>query len=236
MSVFLTAQWLRLINITYAVPPEMLNPYLPSRLELDIRDGKAFVSFVAFDFVDTKVLGFKIPFHVNFPEVNLRYYANYKGRRGVVFLREYVPRYCIALVADRIYNEPYRAIAMDSAFDESGPALTVSHRLVKNGQTSRLEVKADMKGYIPPENSIEHFFKEHDVGFGKTKKGGTLWYRVEHPVWEVYPIRDMRLEIDFEILYGKEWGFLKNAEPYCTLLAKGSAIKVYQAQPLSTLM
>ncbi|MBX7151425.1 DUF2071 domain-containing protein [bacterium] len=235
MSVFLTAQWLRLINITYAVSPEILKPHLPSGLELDLRDGKAFVSFVAFDFADTRVLSFKIPYHVNFPEVNLRYYANYKGRRGVVFLREFVPRFWIAFVADRIYNEPYQAIAMHSTFDETSDSLSISHRLIKNKKTSSVEVKADKNTFIPSDNSVEHFFKEHDVGFGRTKKGETLWYRVEHPVWEVHPISEMRIEVDFENLYGTEWKFLKDAEPYCALLAKGSGIKVFGAESLSSL-
>ena len=46
MKPFLTAGWTNLINITYAVPPEMLFPYLPKGVEPDIINGKAFVSLV----------------------------------------------------------------------------------------------------------------------------------------------------------------------------------------------
>ncbi|MGH7597707.1 MAG: DUF2071 domain-containing protein [bacterium] len=103
MKSFLSAYWQNLINLTYRVNPKLLLPDLPRGLELDLLDGKAHVSLVAFAFLDTRVKGCKIPFHINFPEVNLRYYVNCKGKRGVVFLREYVPRYCIALIADKQY-------------------------------------------------------------------------------------------------------------------------------------
>jgi uncharacterized protein YqjF (DUF2071 family) len=93
MKVFLSAEWRNLVNLTYGVPPDLLAPHVPPGLELDIFQGMAHVSFVAFDFLDTRVKGIHVPDHVNFPEVNLRFYVNYKGRRGVVFIREYVPKF-----------------------------------------------------------------------------------------------------------------------------------------------
>jgi uncharacterized protein YqjF (DUF2071 family) len=90
MKPFLTAEWRRLILLTYDVEPFLLEEYLPKGLELDLYKDRAFVSFVAFDFMETRVKGMKIPFHVNFPEVNLRFYVRHtdkkgKVRRGVVF-------------------------------------------------------------------------------------------------------------------------------------------------------
>ena len=107
-SKFLTATWARLLNLTYGVDPKLLEPHVPPGVDLDVIDGQAFVSLVAFDFLDTKVKGIKLPFHVNFPEINLRYYLKYKGKTGVAFIKEFVPKFCIAFVADKIYNEPYR--------------------------------------------------------------------------------------------------------------------------------
>ena len=74
---------------------------------------------------------------------------------------------------------------------------------------------------------MEHYFKEHDVGFGKDKFGNTLFYRVEHPVWEIYPLREYKLNLDFGLLYGTRWSFLNDQQPLCTLLAKGSFVKVF---------
>jgi len=115
MRAFLTAEWKNLILLTYAVEPSILEAYLPKGLELDILKGKAYVSFVAFEFLNTRVKGIPIPFHINFPEVNLRFYVKEKGgeqRRGVVFIKEIVPKTMIALVANKVYNEPYVAAAL----------------------------------------------------------------------------------------------------------------------------
>src|SRR5687767_12444576 len=54
---FLTAQWRNLGLITFDVDPALLQSHVPPGCELDLRDGRAFVSFVMFDFLDTRVGG-----------------------------------------------------------------------------------------------------------------------------------------------------------------------------------
>src|SRR5262245_23022935 len=85
---FLTARWSNLFLATDAVPPALLRPRLAPGLDLDTRDGQAFVSLVAFDFLDTRVLGVPWPGYRNFPELNLRFYVRHGGERGVMFIRE----------------------------------------------------------------------------------------------------------------------------------------------------
>ena len=91
MTAFLTARWTNLCLLNYAVPPSALEPHLPRGLSLDTHEGEAFISLVAFDFLDTRVLGIPWPGYRNFPEINLRFYARQGDRRGVVFIREWVP-------------------------------------------------------------------------------------------------------------------------------------------------
>lgn len=227
MSVFLTAEWNYLINITYAVDPKRLLPYLPKGLSLDVIDGKAFVSFVAFEFNDVKVKGFKIPFHRKFPEINLRFYVNKDGKRGVVFIKEFVPKYFVALIANKIYNEPYTAIKMNHKIEKTESDLKATHSLCVNNEWFNIVVTAENKGSVPASETIEHFFKEHEIGFGKDKQNNTLEYKVEHPVWEIYPIISIESTICFEKVYGKEWKFLNSEKPFNALLARGSEIKVY---------
>ena len=97
---FLSAVWRNLVMLNYEIEPDILRPLVPQGVELDSWKGKYFVSLVGFQFLDTRVLGMPIPFHRNFEEVNLRYYVRRrveKGwRRGVVFVKEVVPRWAIA--------------------------------------------------------------------------------------------------------------------------------------------
>lgn len=223
--VFLTAHWNYLINLTYSVDEKLLIPYLPEGLELDYYNGSAHVSLVAFDFNHTRVKGMMIPWHVNFPEINLRFYVNYKGKTGVVFIKELVPRFWIALTARAVYNEPYSAVSMASEVRHTEMSVEVHHKF----QDSMLHMHASRSMYTPGPESAEHHFKEHDLGFGKTKKGKTLAYRVEHPVWKIFRNPRYRMDVDFESLYGKQWAFLKERKPDYSLLALGSAIKVRSA-------
>ena len=152
MKPFLTAEWRRLILLTYAVDPSLLLPHLPDGLELDMRDGRAFVSFVAFDFLHTKVKGIPFPFHTNFPEINLRFYVRHGETRGVCFLKELVPRRMIALVANKVYNEPYEYTPMTSSHSEEGKQLIVNHQFQYGGQSHSVCFIAENRPYFPPQD------------------------------------------------------------------------------------
>jgi uncharacterized protein YqjF (DUF2071 family) len=65
------------------------------------------VSLVGFMFVNTKMFGIKIPFLINFEEVNLRFYVkrfeNNTWKRGAVFSKEIVPKQALTFVANTFY-------------------------------------------------------------------------------------------------------------------------------------
>lgn len=224
---FLTANWRYLLNVTFRVPPEILLPHVPAGLTLDVRDGSAFASIVAFHFLDTRVKGLKIPGHVHFPEINLRYYVKWGERRGVVFWKELVPKPCIALVANRLYNEPYQATPMRVNLNHAGATRELVHHFQYGGQPQEIRARFGPSRSLPAEDSEAFYFQEHDIGFGRTHGGQTLSYDVIHPRWQVYDLKDYALDMDFARLYGPQWGFLAQAEPHCTALAEGSVVKVY---------
>src|SRR6266511_1713107 len=113
---FLTAEWRRLAMLNYEIDPAALRPFIPRGVELDTWNNRHFVSVVGFLFLKTLVMGLPIPFHRDFEEINLRFYVRRKGpegwRRGVVFVKEIVPRWAIATVAQWVYNENYVAHPM----------------------------------------------------------------------------------------------------------------------------
>src|SRR5262245_37022784 len=113
---FLTATWQNLAMLNFETDPAAIAALVPAGTELDAWNGQTFLSVVGFRFLDTRVLGVAIPFHRNFDEVNLRFYVRRKAadgwRRGVVFVKELVPRRTIAWLARRLYNENYVAMPM----------------------------------------------------------------------------------------------------------------------------
>jgi uncharacterized protein len=223
---WLTAEWRNLCLFTYAVDPARLERYLPPGLTLDMRDGKAFVSLVAFDFVNTRVLGVSWPGYRHFPEVNLRFYVKQGETRGVAFIREYVPSRLVAFLARALYNEPYQQAPMSSASRESEHAIEVEHVLHAGGRAQRLRILARRTESVPAEHSSVHFFKEHAIGFGCSRRGELLRYEVRHPIWTTYPVQDFHLDWEFGTVYGAQWADLSRQAPLSVVLAKGSAVRV----------
>src|SRR5688500_6852260 len=114
--IFLTAEWRKLVMANYIIDPSLLVPHLPLKTELDLCEGKCYVSFVDFLFLNTRNKSTIFTFHKNFEEVNLRYYVKYKEngewRRGVMFIREFVPLYMVTLIANNLYQEKYSTTAV----------------------------------------------------------------------------------------------------------------------------
>jgi len=224
---FLTARWSNLAIVTYEVPPALLEPHLPAGLELDRRGGAAFASIVAFDFLDTRVWGVPWPGFRTFPEINLRFYVRRGERRGVVFIREFVPRPLVAWLARAIYNEPYLVAPIESAVAGEAPAVVTRRRLRWRGRTHAIEVTGSRPAFRPAEASNEHFFKEHQWGFGRDRRSRPILYEVRHPQWDVYPVRSWSLDLDWAQVYGPRWDVLAREKPVSVLLAVGSAVSVY---------
>lgn len=224
---FLTARWENLCLFTYAVPPERLQPRLPPGLELDLRGDQAFVSLVAFQFRNTCVLGVPWPGYRNFAELNLRYYVRHRGERGVVFVREFVPQRLVAWLARTIYNEPYQAAPLEAHVRDESGCVTAEYHLTCAGRTHTFAVTGRKPAQRFPEDSIEHFFKEHRWGFGVDRRGQLIRYEVVHPEWQAYPVLSHRLELDWGDVYGPEWKVMSSQEPCSVILAVGSAVAVY---------
>jgi uncharacterized protein YqjF (DUF2071 family) len=232
MRKFLTARWNDLIMASYEVDPAALAGRLPSGTLLDLERGRCFVSLVAFMFRDTRVLGVPVPFHVNFEEVNLRFYVKRETagelRRGVVFIKEIVPRFAIATVARVLYGEPYRARKMSHEITGSRVAYEWSEDSLRN----RIAVTRGGSVGVPGENSHGEFIIEHYWGYTKRAEQRTDEYKVEHPKWELFAVDDVAVDVDFGAAYGKEFDFLSVETPYSVLLAKGSEVSVYKGSRL----
>lgn len=223
---FLTARWSNLCILSWPVAPELLRPHLPDGLELDRREGRCWASVVAFQFHDTRVYGVPWPWHRDFPECNLRFYVREGERRGVVFVRELVPRPIIAWIARWRYHEPYATARFHSALRRDSGVIEASHRIRWRGCEHRIAVRGRLEPFLPAEDSFEHWIKEHSWGYGRGRGGRLLRYEVRHPVWQVHPVTHWDLELDWGALYGPEWAALTGRAPESVVLAVGSEVSV----------
>ncbi|MEO7044023.1 MAG: DUF2071 domain-containing protein [Ferruginibacter sp.] len=233
---FLQAEWNNLIMMNYVIDPALLLPYLPAHTELDIYKGNVYVSVIGFMFEEVKLLGFKIPFHVNFEEVNLRFYVrhlhNGQWKRGAVFIKEIVPKYAITFVANNLYREKYSCMPMKHSLTKNDDSLFISYGWKYKNKWNRLEATVGVNTVPMEQGSEEQFIAEHYWGYSKFDNNTTFEYEVLHPSWQVYPVKDYALDCDFEKLYGKSFAFLAEQKPSSVFVAKGSGISIMNKRRL----
>jgi len=221
---FLNAEWKNLILVNWAIDPSLLQSRVPRGTEPDFHEGKTYVSLVAFEFLDTRVRGVAIPGHRDFIEVNLRFYVRRGDRRGVVFIKEVVPKPMIAWVARTVYGEPYETWSCAGGGEE--------YRWWRGSTSNRLAVRNLGEANLPEPGSHAEFITEHYWGYTRRSQSRTDEYRVEHPQWQHRSVGGLELEVNFAGVYGSEWIFLADREPTSVLFAVGSEVAVYPGERL----
>lgn len=230
-SIFLTAEWRRLVMANYELDPAILQPFIPYGTELDTWQGRHYVSLVGFLFLDTRLKGVAIPFHRNFEEINLRFYVRYKDpvmgwKRGTVFIKEIVPKAAITLVANTIYREHYQTMPTRHRWEDKDNELLVAYGWKYRGEWQHLQVTADPQSQPLDPDSEAAFITEHYWGYVQLKGPKITEYEVEHPSWRIHQVRDHDIHCDGAALYGAAFGEVLSAEPLSVFLAEGSEITV----------
>lgn len=222
--------------LNYEVDPKLLVQFVPAGTTLDNWGGKTFVSLVGFRFLKTRVRGISFPFHRNFDEINLRFYVRRedgpKIKRGVVFIREIVPRRLIAAVARGFYNERYIALPMSHTIRIDGSSAEVEYGWKFNGTLNKLWLRADAAPALPQQDSEQEFITEHYWGYSSQRDGGCMEYEVRHPRWKVWTAREARFGGNVDKLYGREFDSILKGAPTSAFLAEGSVISVYRGRGL----
>lgn len=231
---FLTASWSNLIVINYEVDPSILTPLLPLGAELDLFDGKALVSVIAFNFENNKLFGVIPTYPVtNFEEVNLRFYVRRtvgeEVRRGVVFVKEVVPSALIAGTARILYNEPYEARPMRHTLQQfdSTAGGTLSYGVTVG--TKEVTISATTVGELQPmsDHSVEQFILEHYWGYTKQPDSTTSEYRVAHDPWRFWSTFSTAIDGDLAALYPPIFRPFLEQAPHSAFVARGSPVAVY---------
>src|SRR5207247_3166744 len=204
---FLTANWRYLAMLSYVVDAHLIAPLVPSGTEIDFENGETFLSVVGFLFLDTRLLGLPIPLHRDFEEVNLRFYVRKKSadtwRRGVVFIRELVPRRASALVARASYGENYLALPMKHEIEHVDLNVKVAYYWRRGRKWESLKMTATGEPQIIPAGSHAEFIAEHYWGY-TCVRAGCSEYRVKHPRWKIWNPDTFALPADVSALYDEQ--------------------------------
>jgi uncharacterized protein YqjF (DUF2071 family) len=221
--------------LNYVVDPAVVSQFVPAGTEVDYENGETFVSVVGFLFLDTRLLGLPIPLHRDFEEVNLRFYVRRKSadtwRRGVVFIRELVPRRAIALVARACYGENYFALPMKHEIEHLDSNLTVEFSWRRGRKWESLKMSAIGESQAIPAGNHAEFITEHYWGY-TSLRSGCGEYRVEHPRWKIWNATSFEFNADVTTLYGEQFAETLNRPPRSAFIADGSPITIQRRETL----
>ena len=230
MGTFLKANWENIIMANYAIDPEILKPFLPKGVELDLYNGKAYVSLVGFMFKKTKLFNVPIPFFGTFEEINLRFYVQRKEdgitKRGVVFINETIPYRIVAWMANKLYNEHYTVVPTRHLIVENSDSKKIKFDWLLNKKWNSIYVEASNDSHKMKSDTLEKFIYEHYFGYTKIDDNNTEEYRLQHPSWKISTVIDTKIECDFRAMYGESFSILNKTEPEAVFIAEGSSVKI----------
>jgi len=247
----LTARWGDLLALNFEVPVEVIDRFAVHGTEPDLFDGRAYISIVGFRFQDARLFGIAIPGHRHFVEVNLRYYVRRivgsDVRRGVVFVREIVPRRAVAATANWLYNENYVARPMQSAVHLAGSELSAGDTIEyawRNPRRfalrrpritsfwNRMGCRVASPLQPPRPASLEEFIFEHYWGYVAARDGTTREYEVRHEPWRVAAVDDVAWDCDLAANFDPPWTAYLAGPLASALVADGSTIQLFRGRRL----
>jgi uncharacterized protein len=230
MAIFLKANWENIIMANYEISPEILKPYLPKGVELDLYEGKAYVSLVGFMFKNTKIFNVPIPYLGTFEEINLRFYVKRteadKIKRGVVFINETVPYKLVAWAANKLYKEHYIAIPTRHKISVNEISKQIQYQWFNNNAWNNIDLSASTVFEAMRRGSMEHFIYEHYYGYTKIDSNNTEEYKLYHPSWKVNTVNSYKINCDFKEMYGDNFNILNSSEPSSVFIAEGSSVQI----------
>jgi len=161
--------------------------------------------------------------------VNLRFYVRKKSadtwRRGVVFIRELVPRRAIALIARAFYGERYVALPMRHAIVDDGARVSAEYSWRRGKKWESLKVSATGERQSIAAGSHAEFITEHYWGY-TCLRAGCSEYRVEHTRWKIWNAAEFELCADVAALYGEQFAETLDRPPRSAFIADGSPITI----------
>jgi hypothetical protein len=150
-------------------------------------------------------------------------------RRGVAFIREIVPRYAIAKVAQVVYGERYLALPMRhrvSGPTSEGGRVSVEYGWRSDGVWKTLRMEAEGGPAPVPQGSLQQFITEHYWGYAQQRDRRAVEYQVTHEPWRVWTATSASFEGDCTGIYGADLADSMRRPPDSAFLAEGSAVTV----------
>ncbi|CAN5764630.1 hypothetical protein BH20GEM1_BH20GEM1_09150 [soil metagenome] len=183
--------WRRLLFLHWPVPPAAVRAAVPASVPLDLRDGTAWVSVVAFDIEAARPPVAPAWLGLDFLETNARTYVRMPGGEPAVWFFSLEAASRLAVAAARLaYGLPYFHARMARSREDGAEVYRTARRGPEApGLEVRYRVGAPL-GTAAPE-SLEEFLIERYALHAVRGGGRIVTVRVRHAP---YPLRAVAVE------------------------------------------
>ena len=184
MRSLLSMRWDDLLFAHWPVDPEVVEPTLPDGLDVDTRDGDAYLGVVGFQMASIRPRG--VPVGLSFPELNLRTYVRADDGPGVYFYNLDAADRVGVPIARTLFKLPYYRAEMrlDRAPDGD---VTLRSRRRGDAPAARFAATYRPTGveYEPEDGTLAAFLTENYRFY--TGDGPIYYGDIGHPPWPLAP-------------------------------------------------
>ena len=234
---YLVADRRHVIVFNFKVPEKLLLPYLPEGTQIDTFKGECYLSLIGYLSLNTKIAGVPIMLKRDFEGLGLRFYVKRrlgrKVRRGVVYIKEVVPKKVVAASKRKLLNSECDVLPMGHKIDFNCGEVALGGRVEyfwqSGAQKYHVSVLTEGTPKSPSKTSIEHYINDHPYGYATLKDGSSVEYEIKHPNWRVTKVVESSLFCDGANLYSKEIHKILKKEPDAVFLAEGSTLEIGKA-------
>jgi uncharacterized protein len=187
--------WRSLLFAHWRVDEAALRPFVPRALELDVRDGSAWMAVTPFVLTDLRIRGAPpVPRLSTFPELNVRTYVTHHQKPGIFFFSLDAGSRLMVAGARRFYRLPYYFARME-VNRSAGRVHYTSERRDSRGPDARFSgsVEPSGKAREAEPGSLTEFLIERYCLYTVDGEGRPLRGDIHHPPWR---LRDARAEIE----------------------------------------
>jgi hypothetical protein len=218
------ADWTRFVFVHYSIPADELAPFTP--LELDCRDGSAFVSLVLFRLDGMRPARF-LPASLgrtlfrpasNNWFLNVRTYVRGAAGPGIQFLIEWMDNPISLHLGPLLYGLPYRPGKFDWLPEkrEGWARMRVTDARMKDAL--QISIRAGInEGKAARPKSLDEFLLEKFTAYTH-HRGVSRFFKIAHPPWRV--AQPASLEVD-DTLIRRSCPWFANAERVCAHTSGG---------------
>ena len=184
-------EWNDALFLHWEIPVDILRKSVPENLKLDLFEGKAYVSLVAFTMQKIRPKNLPAVAYISdFHEINLRTYIKNDNKKGVYFLNIEAEKTLSAFIARKMSGLPYGKSAINRANE--------SYVSVNAEKGFSLDAQFEVREIVADKSDLDKWLTErYCLYLDQDKK--MYRYEVHHKEWELKNVKINRLNLKYNI-------------------------------------